>query len=159
MRHQKKGYARRVKQGWRSPVEIRGYHGKGFKQVIVFNTVDLAKVQKDEGIVIASTVGTRKRLEILAKAQEQKITILNIKPEQVTAKITAAKEAKQTEKKTKEEKKKKNIEESVKKAEKKEKDKAKAQETSAAETTEPADEEEKRKLEKKEKDDILIHKQ
>src|SRR3989339_1790860 len=81
MRHQFKGYLRRVKQGWRSPVEIRGYHGKGMKAVIVHSVKDLEGFDKSAGIIIAKTVGLKKRLEIINKATELKLVILNIKPE------------------------------------------------------------------------------
>ncbi|MFA5797873.1 MAG: 50S ribosomal protein L32e [Candidatus Woesearchaeota archaeon] len=156
MRHQKKGYGARVKQGWRSPLEVRGFHGKGIKSVLVHTVSELTQIKNDEGIIIARNVGIKKRLDIIIKAEELKITILNIKPELVKAKVAAMQETKANEKKEKEDKKKKSIEESVKKAEKKEKDKAKAEKITAEVTD---DEEEKKKQEKKEKDDVLIHKE
>jgi len=157
MRHQFKGYPSRVKQGWRSPVEIRGFHGKGLRPIIVYKLKDVDAVKKDEGIIVAKNVGTKKKLAIIAKAEELKITILNLKPEALKQKVAKKIAEKKAEKTEKEQKKKKSIEESVKKAEKKEKDKAKAAET-PAETPEVVNEEEKKKLEKKEKDDVLIHK-
>ena len=149
MRHQFKGYNRRVKQGWRSPVEIRGFHGKGLESVIINNVAELSNVLKDQGIIVSAKVGLKKRIDILRKAEELKIVVLNLKSDAVLKKADILKEMKNVEMKEKTEKKKKTIEESLKKAEKKEKDKEKSAET----------DEDKKKEEKKEKDEVLIHKQ
>ena len=151
MRHQFRGYARRVKQGWRSPVEIRGYHGKGFEAILIRNPSELDTVKKEQGIIISANVGLKKRLDIIARAQVLGLKILNLDPENVKKKADSMKRKKEEEKKQKDEKKKKTIEESLKKAEKKQKDKAE----------EPAEktEEEKKAEEKKEKDEVIIHKQ
>lgn len=148
MRHQFKGYNRRVKQGWRSPVAVRGFHGKGVEPVLINNVSELNTVKKDQGIIVSGKVGLKKRIDILKKAEELKILVLNLKPESVMAKAESMKKQKAEEKKEKTEKKKKTIEESLKKAEKKQKDKNKE-----------ATEEEKKAEEKKEKDEVLIHKQ
>jgi large subunit ribosomal protein L32e len=151
MRHQFKGYARRVKQGWRSPIEIRGYHGKGLKPVTVYAVKDLEKVGKGEGVIIAKTVGLKKRLDIVNKVAELKLTLLNIKPESVKAKIEQNKQLKEKKQKDKQDKK-KTLEEAVKKQDKKKEDKKKEE---AVEQTV----EEKKDEEKKLKDDVLIHSQ
>jgi len=163
MRHQFKGYARRVKQGWRSPQEIRGFHLLGLKPVMINNIKELESVKKDEGIIIGSNVGTRKKLLIMEKATQLSIKILNIKPDVFKKKLEEKKAQKIESKKSKEEQKKKTLEESLKKAEKNKKDKEKLdKEASKEEPTEESSEkalEEKKLEEKKEKDDILIHKQ
>jgi large subunit ribosomal protein L32e len=151
MRHQFKGYNRRVKQGWRSPVEIRGFHGKGLEPVLINNVAELSNVKKEQGIIVSAKVGLKKRIDILKKAEELKLVVLNLKSEVVLKKAESLKEKKTEEKKEKTEKKKKTIEESLKKAEKKEKDKEKSEEQ--------VTEEEKKAEEKKEKDEVLIHKQ
>ncbi|GIU69290.1 MAG: hypothetical protein KatS3mg002_0526 [Candidatus Woesearchaeota archaeon] len=150
MRHQFKGYRRRVKQGWRSPVEVRGYHKKGVEPVLIKNLSDLNNVTKDQGIIIAKTIGTKKKLEILKKAEELKLMVLNIKLEEFFKKVDTQKKKKEEEKKERSEKKKKTIEDSLKKAEKKESLKNDSKEIS---------EEEKKAEEKKQKDEVLIHKQ
>jgi large subunit ribosomal protein L32e len=162
MRHQFRGYSRSVKQGWRSPIEVRGLHPTGYETVIIHNVRELADVRKDQAIIIASTVGNKKRLEIITKAEELKLPVLNIKVDKFKAKIAKAREDKQKEKEAKTEKKKKTIEDSLKKAEKKEKDKEKASKKTeeavdANEAAEAADE--AKAEEKKIKDDILIHKE
>jgi large subunit ribosomal protein L32e len=158
MRHQFKGYHRIVKQGWRSPVEVRGLHQKGLEIVMVYNVSDLAKVKKDQGVMIASNVGNKKRMEIIIKAEELKLTILNIKVDKFKAEIAKQKEDKTKDKVEKTEKKKKTIEDSLKKADKKEKDKAKKDKSADAESS--AEEAEEIKAEEKKiKDDVLIHKE
>ncbi len=150
MRHQFRGYNRRVKQGWRSPVAIRGFHGKGVESVLINNVSELKDVTKDQGIIISAKVGLKKKIEILKKAEELKILVLNLKSENVLKKAESMKKEKDEEKKEKTEKKKKTIEDSLKKAEKKEKDKDKKEDQT---------EEEKKAEEKKEKDEVIIHKQ
>lgn len=150
MRHQFKGYNRRVKQGWRSPLAVRGFHGKGVEPVLVSNLSDLLNVKKDQGIIVSGKVGLKKRIDILKKAEELKLLILNLKSESIMAKAESMKKQKDEEKKEKSEKKKKTIEESLKKAEKKQKEKSAAEEKNT---------EEKKAEEKKEKDEVLIHKQ
>src|SRR5512143_1190021 len=99
-RYSKTGLRRKKKQVWRRPHgrdnkmrEKRGGYGPvvsiGYKQnkttrgkiddkivVIVNNIKDLAKVQKNE-IVVLGKIGNKKKLEIAKKAQESKIQIQN----------------------------------------------------------------------------------
>jgi large subunit ribosomal protein L32e len=158
MRHQFKGYNRRVKQGWRSPAEIRGFHGLGYESVIISTLKDLDAVKKNQGIIVSSTVGTKKKLAILEKAVQLKIPVLNLKIDSFKKKITEKKAKAIEDKKTREEQKKKTLEDSVKKSEKLKADKEKiAKNADKAEDT--IVEEEKKEKEKKEKDDVLIHKQ
>jgi len=146
MRHQFKGYNRRVKQGWRSPVSVRGFHGKGVKPVLIKSISELLHISKDQGIIVSGKVGLKKRIDILKKAEELKLLVLNLKTDKVIAKAESMKKQKIEEKKEKNAKKKKSIEESLKKAEKSQK-------------KEEVTEEEKKAEEKKEKDEVLIHKQ
>jgi large subunit ribosomal protein L32e len=157
MRHKFKGYNILVSQGWRSPVEIRGTDRFGNETIIIANVQELAKVEKHQAIVISGNVGNKKRMEIILKAEELKIPVVNIKVDKFKAKIAKAKEDKDKEKAAKSEKKKKTIEDSLKKAEKKEKDKSKKSTESVEDTEEK--EEEKKAEEKKEREDILIHKE
>lgn len=150
MRHQFKGYNRRVKQGWRSPVAIRGYDLKGFKPVIVSSVKDLALMKDGDGIIVAKSVGLKKKLEILEKALQLKLTVLNLKLEPLRQKIEKIKAANAEERKSKQDKKKKNLEDALKKADKKKKEEP---------SSEPVNEDERKAEEKKEKDEVLIHKQ
>jgi large subunit ribosomal protein L32e len=157
MRHNFKGYSRTVSSGWRSPVEVRGLDNKGYNAVIVSNVLELDKLSKGDAIVIGGTVGNKKRLAIVEKAEKLGIIVTNIKTDKFKEKMAKVKSDKEQEKIVKTEKKKKSIEDSLKKAEKKEKDKKKTTESVTLE--DEADNEKAQKSEdKKAKDDVLIHK-
>ena len=64
--------------GYGSPKSIRGLHPSGYEDVLVYNTNQLEKLDsKKQACRIASTVGKKKRLEIMKKASELKIKVLN----------------------------------------------------------------------------------
>jgi len=154
MRHRFKGYPIMISKGWRSPADVRGLDNKGNETVLIHSLSELDKVSKHQTIIIAGTVGNKKRLAIIEKAEELKIPVVNIKVDKFKSKIVAEKAQKEKAKVEKTEKKKKTIEDSLKKAEKKEKDKKKAESEEKSEEQK----EEEQKAEKKEKDDVLIHK-
>ncbi len=69
-----------VQSGYRRKKEERGLHPSGVREVLVFNTNDLAKAASDEiAARIASGVGNRKREEIEAEAATLGIRVLNPK--------------------------------------------------------------------------------
>jgi large subunit ribosomal protein L32e len=70
-----KGGAQRPKVGWGSAKVIRDLIF-GVKVIRVENVKDVDNVSKGEGILIAK-VGKRKRVEIIKRANERKIKILN----------------------------------------------------------------------------------
>lgn len=75
-----KGYPPAVDPGYRKPKTIRGLHPSGLLQVMVHNAEELEKLRdkKDKIVVtIARTVGLRKRLEIIKKAQELGFKLTN----------------------------------------------------------------------------------
>ena len=66
------------KSGYGSPRYVRGLHPSGFREVIVFNIKDLTKINPENyACRIASTVGKKKRIEIMKKAEELKLKVLN----------------------------------------------------------------------------------
>lgn len=74
-RKRKKGYPTRPSIGWRNPKEVRGkIDGKDF--VRIENLKDLENLKKGQAIIIAS-VGKKKREEIIKKANEIGLIILN----------------------------------------------------------------------------------
>lgn len=78
IRKQRKGYPSMVKVGYRGPKAVRGLHPSGFQEVVVYNTKDLEKIDPSvQAVRIASRVGRRKRLEIIKKAEELGIRVLN----------------------------------------------------------------------------------
>ena len=101
MRRKIKGWPLTVSVGYRGPKAARGLHPSGYKEVLVYNTEGLKKIDpKTQAVRIAHTVGKRKRAKILVEARKKKITILNPRE----AKKVAEEEKELTEKKEKEEK-------------------------------------------------------
>ena len=75
LRLNRKGRMQRPKVGWGAAANIKDFVG-GLEAVRVENLKEMAAVNKGQGVIIAK-VGARKRVEIVAKANEMKITILN----------------------------------------------------------------------------------
>jgi len=60
------------------PKALRHFHPSGFREILVYNVKDLEKVDVNkEAVKLASTVGKKKRQDILKKAEELKIKVLN----------------------------------------------------------------------------------
>ncbi len=78
MRKEKSGKPPLVKIGYRKPKSERGIHPSGYHEVLVHNPQEAEEVDPEtQAIRIASTVGERKREEILEVAVEQNIKVLN----------------------------------------------------------------------------------
>ena len=78
MRLRVKGWPKIVKIGYRGPAAVRGLHPSGYRDVLVYNVSDLEHLNPEtEAARIAHTVGAKKRMEILAKAKELGIKVLN----------------------------------------------------------------------------------
>ena len=77
--------------GYKGPKVARYLHPSGFKEVIVYNVEDLTDIDANtEAIRISAQVGARKRADIIAKATEMNLKILNLP-------ITKETEAEETE--------------------------------------------------------------
>lgn len=64
--------------GWGAPKATRGLHPSGLKEVVISSPKALEKVDsKTHAVKIAHTVGKLKRTEIVKKAGELKIKVLN----------------------------------------------------------------------------------
>jgi len=78
MRKRVKGWPKSVAIGYRGPKEARGLHPSGYVEVLVRNLDDVGGVNPEtQAVRIARTVGGRKRVEILARAEEMGIRVLN----------------------------------------------------------------------------------
>jgi large subunit ribosomal protein L32e len=78
IREREKGKIKMPAVGWRTPKKLRYLHPSGFKEVLIHSPKDLEKVDRQkEAIRIAHTVGKKKRQEILKKAEELKLKVLN----------------------------------------------------------------------------------
>lgn len=140
IRRKLSGRAKPVSQGYRSPGKIRGLHQSGLQPSIIRTAKDLDNLSpKENCLVISSSLGKRKRVEVLKKAREKNFQVVNIKAEDY---IKKAEEAILSRKKAKQEKEKKQkTEKTTKKAE------------------EESGKEDKKEMEKKEKDKLLTKKE
>ncbi len=77
-RKHKKGKFLSPKVGYGNAARLRGLHPSGYREVLVHNVKELEKVDAStEAVRIAAGVGRRKRLQILERAKELKIKVLN----------------------------------------------------------------------------------
>ncbi len=64
--------------GYRAPRSTRGLHPSGFQEIYVQNIKDLEKIDpKTQAGRLSATIGRKKKLEIVKKANEMKIKLLN----------------------------------------------------------------------------------
>ena len=144
MREKRKGHRRCVEVGWGSPRKIKHFDRSGLRVRLVSSPKEIEGINvNEEGIIISKKIGLKKRIPLLKKAEEMRITVLNIKD--------IAGYLKEAEEKIRERKEKKK---KIKK-EKKEKDAEKKKESGIEKVM---SEEEKKKEEKKEKDKLLTKK-
>jgi large subunit ribosomal protein L32e len=79
IRRKIKGWPPGPSMGYKGPKIARGLHPSGYREVIVYNVADLSNVDAEtQAARIAHTVGKRKRADIIAKAKELNLKILNI---------------------------------------------------------------------------------
>jgi len=154
LRLQLKGKGKIVKPGYKSPKEVRGMNREGLLEVLICNVQDLQKIKEGMIGIVSSTVGARKKIEILKEAKKANIKLANC-DDKFIEKTEAAKKEKEEIKKKKE----------AKKAEKKKQAKAKEEEKKAAEEKKSESSEKKEdkevtkdEAEKKEKDKLLTKK-
>jgi large subunit ribosomal protein L32e len=78
MRKRKKGKPRMPSIGYGAPKRLRGLHPCGLREVLVHNIKELERIDpKVEAVKIATGVGKRKREELIKRAAELKIRLLN----------------------------------------------------------------------------------
>jgi outer membrane biosynthesis protein TonB len=66
--------------GYKGPKIARYLHPSGYHEVIVHNVAELSQVDAEtQAVRIGHTVGKRKRADIIAKAKELNLKILNFK--------------------------------------------------------------------------------
>lgn len=106
MRKKFSGWPKSVEIGYRGPKEARGLHPSGYEEVLVRTLDDIAKVDpKTQAIRIAHSVGAKKRVELLDRAKDRKIHILNPREvkEELIEEVTEEAEKEKTEAKEEEE--------------------------------------------------------
>lgn len=78
MRLSLKGYPPIVRSGYGTPSDFRNLHPTGMRIAVVSNVNDVKKLNPKEHIIyIASTVGLKKRLEILSTAKALGFKVAN----------------------------------------------------------------------------------
>jgi len=78
MRRRVKGWPKIVNIGYRGPKITRGIHPSGYRDVLVHNIVELEGLnQKEDAARLASTLGANKRGELIKRAKELNIKVLN----------------------------------------------------------------------------------
>ncbi|MBS3106346.1 50S ribosomal protein L32e [Candidatus Woesearchaeota archaeon] len=145
MRLHLKGYQKEVEPGYGSPKDVRGMHFSGLWPVKVATAEELGRLDaKTQGAVLLK-VGMRRRKELLLKAKELGIRILNIREaDKAVAAIDSALQERKKERKEK-----------LKRRDRAPKEEKKAKKDKLAEKV---SDEEKALAEKKEKDKLLTQK-
>jgi large subunit ribosomal protein L32e len=150
LRLNKKGHAKSISKGFKSPVLVKGLLKNGLQPIYVSNLKDLEKLDvKTQAAMINSTVGLKNKLIIIKKAIELKIMVANFKD---PAKFIKEKEeAFEMKKKSKQDK------EKQKQEKKKQEEKSKKQEKSIDKLAQEEDksEDEKKTDVKKQQDKVL----
>jgi large subunit ribosomal protein L32e len=78
MRKKVKGWPKSPAIGYRGPKETRRLHPSGYVEVLVRNVDDVSGVDPEtQAVRIGHTVGARKRVEVLARADELGIHVIN----------------------------------------------------------------------------------
>ncbi|MDH5438814.1 MAG: 50S ribosomal protein L32e [Candidatus Bathyarchaeota archaeon] len=84
MRKRVKGWPRSVAVGYRGPKDARGLHPSGYVEILVRTVDDVSGVDSEtQAVRVGHTVGARKRVEILARAEELGVRVLNPKAVEV----------------------------------------------------------------------------
>jgi large subunit ribosomal protein L32e len=78
MRQNVKGWPKTVNVGYGGPKTAKFLHPSGYREVLVYNLSEIEGLDTEtQAIRIAHKVGGRKRMEILTKAKERGLHILN----------------------------------------------------------------------------------
>lgn len=77
MRQKRKSYPASPSIGYRKNLKERGKINDFFP-LLIENLSDLNKAKKENMLILSSRLGAKKKLEIIKKAEEKKIKILNV---------------------------------------------------------------------------------
>ena len=148
IRYGKAGHRYMVTPGYGSPREVYGLCPSGFEGIRVCTVKEVEAVDPEtQGIIISSSVGNKKKIEIIKKAQELSIKVINLRDlDELISKINTDFENRKKDRKSKKESRASKKKESEKKKEEKKLD-------------EKISEEEKKEKEKKERDKVLTKKE
>jgi large subunit ribosomal protein L32e len=86
MRLGQRGWPKPVKIGYRNARKTRGLHPSGLHEVIVQHPDDLDKIDPKTKIVkISASIGERRRIAIMERAQTLQLTVANPGPKKAEA--------------------------------------------------------------------------
>jgi large subunit ribosomal protein L32e len=143
MRHGFQGHRATLEVGYGSPREARHLHSSGLLPVVVCNIAELSTLDKSkQAALVSARVGTKKKADLVNKAKELGVKIINVKDADAFLKKVEDQLKKKKEKKEKAAK-----EKAAKKKEKEKKAEEKAKKE-AAESPEDAKKKENKELEK-----------
>lgn len=158
VRQEHNGRPALVTAGYGSPKAVRGLHPSGLEEVLVHNSVELLSLNPvQQGAVLSSGLGGRKKLSLLTLATEKRIPVLNVKDAALAAEeLKKAFAARVKVRQDKLQQKTKKLQEKVKKAEEK---KEKENKESAEKKETPAEaadlKKEQQEAEKKEQQKMI----
>ena len=142
IRHHFKGRRKMPSPGYKSPVAVKGLHSTGLEMIRVYSVDEVSKLNKStQGIIVSRAVGKKKKLEILKKAKELNVQVLNFNVDERIGKIEDFIKSKKKETEAKKEDK-KHIQ----------------KEKPVQKTEEKITDDQRKEMEKKEKDKVLIQK-
>ena len=78
LRLKKAGHMKTPSPGYRSPKKVRFLDPNGLTPILIKNIHDLDKIKENNSAILSSTLGLRKKLQILEKIKESKIKLLNL---------------------------------------------------------------------------------
>jgi len=79
LRRKKRGKLKQPSIGYSSPKKVRSLHPSGLIPALIHNPKELTTLNSNFGIIVSSTVGQKKKIEILKKSKELKLQLLNVK--------------------------------------------------------------------------------
>ena len=77
LRIKRSGFGPLPRIGYRQPASIRGMHPSGKRESLVHNAAELAAAGKQSAIRIGATVGAKKRKQLVEKAKQLGLKVLN----------------------------------------------------------------------------------
>ena len=77
LRHHRKNKGIMPSIGYGNPKTVRGLHPSGFKDVLVYNLSQLMNIDPKKEAVRFGKIGNKKKKEMMKKAEELKLKVLN----------------------------------------------------------------------------------
>jgi large subunit ribosomal protein L32e len=99
MRLHQRGKKASPSPGYGSPREVEHLHSSGLKMVVVHTLSDVDALQKNEGAIVGSDVGMKKREMIVQHAKKKGVSVLNIMSERFLGEVAEAMKARKDAKK------------------------------------------------------------